>query len=529
MVKKKKIIYISIGLIIISAIIFILCSHFILNKKVEEFNGFTFKEVTKLNYGDITLSDFVKDITCEEECTYHGQTLEYTISNIEDLGKVKVLVSITYQGNAYEQTYEIDVVDELAPIITLTETEMNYLKNSDAIFAPEDFIKEVSDNYDEVAVEDVDIKSNVNLKKVGDYQVTYTLTDTHNNVGSSILIVHVVDEEAKENSDDKKETNSTNDKTNNTTTNNKNNSSKSSSNFKSAINSVSLSPLKTRYPDLDSEIASIISSVTKSGMSNYEKLQAIYNYVKNKLSYGQVPVNFSDILGLEENYSYYEWDAYQVVRAYYSLHTVYGVCDNYAALFMILARRIGFDAYVVGGSVNKVGGGTTGHAWVMIKAGGTYYIFDPQIEDSKKTSYDYFGKTDTELPIYHYTLSSNTSKFHYFKENPKQPHTFSATFKVDLEDYDEVTIKDHNSSYTSSTYEKGKTINITFSTSLKQNYTLEILKNDAVISSESYDGSSKTITLTFDEVGPISYDIKIKTTGSHYVIYGIHGTVKEPT
>ena len=526
---KRKKIYISIGLIIISAIIFILCSHFILNKKVEEFNGFTFKEVTKLNYGDITLSDFVKDITCEEECTYHGQTLEYTISNIEDLGKVKVLVSITYQGNAYEQTYEIDVVDELAPIITLTETEMNYLKNSDAIFAPEDFIKEVSDNYDEVAVEDVDIKSNVNLKKVGDYQVTYTLTDTHNNVGSSILIVHVVDEEAKENSDDKKETNSTNDKTNNTTTNNKNNSSKSSSNFKSAINSVSLSPLKTRYPDLDSEIASIISSVTKSGMSNYEKLQAIYNYVKNKLSYGQVPVNFSDILGLEENYSYYEWDAYQVVRAYYSLHTGYGVCDNYAALFMILARRIGFDAYVVGGSVNKVGGGTTGHAWVMIKAGGTYYIFDPQIEDSKKTSYDYFGKTDTELPIYHYTLSSNTSKFHYFKENPKQPHTFSATFKVDLEDYDEVTIKDHNSSYTSSTYEKGKTINITFSTSLKQNYTLEILKNDAVISSESYDGSSKTITLTFDEVGPISYDIKIKTTGSHYVIYGIHGTVKEPT
>ena len=254
---------------------------------------------------------------------------------------------------------------------------MNYLKNSDAIFAPEDFIKEVSDNYDEVAVEDVDIKSNVNLKKVGDYQVTYTLTDTHNNVGSSILIVHVVDEEAKENSDDKKETNSTNDKTNNTTTNNKNNSSKSSSNFKSAINSVSLSPLKTRYPDLDSEIASIISSVTKSGMSNYEKLQAIYNYVKNKLNYGQVPVNFSDILGLEENYSYYEWDAYQVVRTYYSLHTGYGVCDNYAALFMILARRIGFDAYVVGGSVNKVGGGTTGHAWVMIKAGGTYYIFDP--------------------------------------------------------------------------------------------------------------------------------------------------------
>ena len=528
MSKKKKIIYISIGLIIIGAIIFILCSHFILNKKVEEFNGFTFKEVTKLNYGDIILSDFVKDITCEEECTYHGQTLEYSISNIEDLGKVEVLVSITYQGNTYEQSYEVEVVDELAPIITLTETEMNYVKNSDAIFASEDFIKEVSDNYDEVAVEDVSIESNVNLKKVGDYQITYTLTDTHNNVGTSILIVHVVDEEAKENSDDKKETNSTNNKTNNTTTNNKNNSSKPSSNFKSTINSVSLSPLKTRYPDLDSEIASIISSVTNSGMSNYEKLQAIYNYVKNKLNYSTPLLNNRDIEGLQETYNFYYTDALQIYNAYFALYTGYGVCDNYAALFMILARRIGFDAYVVGGKVNKVGGGTTSHAWVMIKAGGTYYIFDPQIEDSKKTSYDYFGKTDTELPIYHYTLSSNISKFYYFKENPKQPHTFSATFKVDLEDYDEVTIKDHNSSYTSSTYEKGKTINITFSTSLKQDYKIEILKNDEVISSESYDGSSKTITLTFDEVGPISYDIKIKTTGNHYVMYGIHGTVKEP-
>lgn len=265
-------------------------------------------------------------------------------------------------------------------------------------------------------------------------------------------------------------------------------------------------------------------------MSNYEKLQAVYNYVKNKLSYEMMFLLYNELWDMQEEYSYYDFDAMEVMRAIYSLETGKGVCDNYAALFMILARRIGFEAYAVGGSVNKVGGGSTGHAWVMIKAGGTYYIFDPQIEDSKKTSYTYFGKTDKELPIYHYTLSSNISKFHYFKENPNQPHEFEAYFKTSgaLIDEDTLASKGTYISYSSDNYELGETINITFSTSRTQNYKLEILKNNEVISSESYDGSSKTITLTFDEIGENDYDIKIEV-GRYEVEYGIYGTVKELT
>ena len=79
------------------------------------------------------------------------------------------------------------------------------------------------------------------------------------------------------------------------------------------------------------------------------------------------------------------------------------------------------------------------------------------------------------------------------------------------------------------TFNIGDTVTINFKASLSQNYTLEILKNDQVISSESYDGSSKTITFTFDEAGQINYDIKIKISNSRYVLYGVHGTVKEPT
>ena len=416
-------------------------------------------------------------------------------------------------------------------MITLSNEEIEILKNSD--FDSKAYITEATDNYDDLTINDVEIESKVNTKEIGDYTITYTLIDSNNNIGTASLIVHVVEKiEENENDDAKQETNNPDNKNDNKTSNNNtNNSNSTNSNFKSVINSVSLSPLTTRYPDLDNEITSIISSVTNSGMSNYELLQAIYNYVKNKLSYGQVSINISDLLGLKETYSYYEWDAYQVLRSYYSLHTGYGVCDNYAALFMILARRIGFNAYVVGGSVNKVGGGTTGHAWVIIKAGGTYYIFDPQIEDSKGTSYDYFGKTDSELPIYHYTLSTHVNSFKYFKENPNQIHHFTVDFNISGASTGTKTLSSNGSysAYNSAWFNIGDTVTINFKASLSQNYTLEILKNDQVISSESYDGSSKTVTLTFDEASQINYDIKIKISNSRYVLYGVHGTVKEPT
>ena len=527
---KKIIIYSVIGLIFLSVIIFILFSHFIIKKELT-FNGFHFKEVTELNYNVYDLSAFVEEVTCEEKCLFNKEELDYSISNIETLGTKEITVKITYQGKVYEKTYEVEVIDKLSPVITLSNEEIEILKNSD--FDSKAYITEATDNYDDLTINDVEIESKVNTKEIGDYTITYTLIDSNNNIGTASLIVHVVEKiEENENDDAKQETNNPDNKNDNKTSNNNtNNSNSTNSNFKSVINSVSLSPLTTRYPDLDNEITSIISSVTNSGMSNYELLQAIYNYVKNKLSYGQVPINISDLLGLKETYSYYEWDAYQVLRSYYSLHTGYGVCDNYAALFMILARRIGFNAYVVGGSVNKVGGGTTGHAWVTIKAGGTYYIFDPQIEDSKGTSYDYFGKTDSELPIYHYTLSTHVNSFKYFKENPNQIHHFTVDFNISGASTGTKTLSSNGSysAYNSAWFNIGDTVTINFKASLSQNYTLEILKNDQVISSESYDGSSKTVTFTFDEAGQINYDIKIKISNSRYVLYGVHGTVKEPT
>ena len=529
--KKKIIIYSIISLLILGAILFILCSHFLVEKEEPIFNGFTFREVTKLNYGDFNLGDFVEEVTCEEKCFFGGKELEYKITNVENLGTQKITVNITYQGKSYEETFEVEVTDEITPVITLSSEEIEIEQNSD--FNAESYIVSVTDNYDELTIDNVQIESNVNTKEVGDYTVTYTLNDRSKNKTSSSLIVHVTKkEEDKTNTgNNENKNNSTNNKTDNSTSNKTNNNdnknTSTSSSFKSAINGVSLSPLTTRYPDLDQKIASIISSVTNSSMSNYEKLQAIYNYVKNKLSYEMMILNLNELWALQDTYSYYDYDGMDVMRAYYSLNTGHGVCDNYAALFMILARRIGFDAYVVGGSVNKVGGGTTGHAWVMIKTGGTYYIFDPQIEDSKKTSYDYFGKTDSELPIYHYNLSSNISKFHHFKEDPDLGHSFSLDVKVSGDYTDSDTLNSGSSHSSQFGINLGSSIAIELKPSRTQKYTVEVTSNDTVILNESYDGSSsKVINYTFEKTGIDNLKIIVKTDG-YKVEYRLMANVKE--
>lgn len=110
------------------------------------------------------------------------------------------------------------------------------------------------------------ISNEVDTSKIGIYEVSYTLSDSNENIGTSTLTVEVVEEieEDKEtnNNIDNKTNNSSNNNTsnnsNNTTTNN--NTSNTNSSFKSAVNGVSLSPLTTRYPELDNKIESILSS-----------------------------------------------------------------------------------------------------------------------------------------------------------------------------------------------------------------------------------------------------------------------------
>ncbi len=517
---KKKLI---ICLIIVLILIFIICL-IIFNKQDRQIDSnITFKEVTSLNYNDIKITDFISNVTCEEECFYNDEKIEYKVSDITELGKQNIKVTIIYQGKEYVKEYEVEIVDKVAPLITLTKEEITIKKDTE--FNPLDYVKEVSDNYDELSNDNIKIENKVDINKTGDYQVNYTLTDSSNNTVTVTLKVKVVEDEEV---NDTKPNEKPDDTTKPSGSNNQSGSnSQSSSSLKNLINKTTLSPLKTGYTTLDNKISNIISNNTNSSMSKYDKLRAVYDYVKKKITYKTSPINMNEVNDLQEKYGFYLHDALIAYQALYSLNTGYGVCDNYASLFMLLARRIGFDAYTVSGRVNKIGGGTTGHTWVMIKISGKYYIFDPQIEDTNGS--DYFGKTDSQLPIYQYTLSSEINKFNFFKKDPSVTRDFKLTLDV-TGDYNKsgITIDSASSEpvyYDYAILKPNNSITINLKTSVNQKYNVSFKLNGEIISNKSFTGTSKTINQSFEKTG--NYDIEIKlTSGNHYLYYCLNITVK---
>lgn len=188
-----------------------------------------------------------------------------------------------------------------------------------------------------------------------------------------------------------------------TTTNNSGRPSVSTAKFDSDINSVKLNPMKTRNTALDNKVGNIINSITNSSMTNNQKLYAVFRYIIDHSEYGNGIIYQQELYSLINKYHYTNLDGTTVYEAQKILDSGYGVCDDYSSLFVVMARRLGFDAYFVGGSVKKAGGGTTPHAWVNIIANGTYYVFDPQIADKRPSQEKfYYGKTDKEITIYSY-------------------------------------------------------------------------------------------------------------------------------
>ena len=204
----------------------------------------------------------------------------------------------------------------------------------------------------------------------------------------------ITKEENSEENVDKPNNNNIDKPNNNSNNTNKNPSVNNSNNsFKEQINSIKLNPIKTRYSYVDDKIGNIINSIIKNNMSNYEKLEAIYKYVINNMSYDSSN-NLFDYTVYENEFGtlrYYINDGEIVYWTKQALTDKTGVCDTYASFFLALARRVGFNVYLVSGRVN--GGG---HTWNVLKIGDTNYYFDTQ-RDDRNGNIRYFGITESEM------------------------------------------------------------------------------------------------------------------------------------
>lgn len=136
------------------------------------------------------------------------------------------------------------------------------------------------------------------------------------------------------------------------------------------LNSAPLNPMLTNDPELDAMVENVLSQTTNSGMSTYQKVRSVYNYLVQTNRYGTtMKVNLNT-----KYYSVYDTDV--VGRAEAILRYKTGNCIDFSAAFMAITRRIGLDCYLVTGQILNKYGESSFHGWNIIRINGVDYGFD---------------------------------------------------------------------------------------------------------------------------------------------------------
>ena len=168
MKKRRKIKWKNIAKLVIVIIFIVLIIKFV---KSCGKNDFEVKlKIKSLEYGDVFNSDMFEIVK------YKGKDIKNEIQyefNPNKLGKNDLI--ITYNDKKY--TYKLDVVDTKKPVIELTGKDIILEINGKY----EEYGYKASDNYDGDITNKVEIKNNVDTKKVGEYVIEYKVSDTSKN------------------------------------------------------------------------------------------------------------------------------------------------------------------------------------------------------------------------------------------------------------------------------------------------------------------------------------------------------------
>lgn len=155
--------------------------------------------------------------------------------------------------------------------------------------------------------------------------------------------------------------------------------------FESIADEAPLSPMKTDASRLDALVDGVFGQIFTPEMTPAQKLRACYDYIAAHTA----PAG-EHLAGTDDGVCYVSaYDRQIIDNAYTLLSTGAGRCDDAAAAFAVMSRRIGFESYLVSGNVTDKSGAQTPHAWAIIKIGGVVYLFDPCPASGEGT----FGKT----------------------------------------------------------------------------------------------------------------------------------------
>ena len=189
----------------------------------------------------------------------------------------------------------------------------------------------------------------------------------------------------------------------------------SNKSLESLLNDAKLSPLKSGYAPVDDKVQEIINSQTNSSMSTYQKVMALYDWLTSYLTYSLAIIVPDAIQEIADENSLYYNDAQELFLAENAFATRTGSCDNYAAIFMLLTRRLGLDSYTI--SAQNADGG--GHTTVNIKLDGAWYNFDAQGDAKQKAKgkgYYFLGQDEKAMAKAYKSInrSASVSRFKKF-------------------------------------------------------------------------------------------------------------------
>jgi len=169
------------------------------------------------------------------------------------------------------------------------------------------------------------------------------------------------------------------------------------------INNVGgLNPANPQSPELNELLDDIMAQLIDEEMDYFEQLKACYDYVVENTRYGShlshLDARVGDTTCRAIYRQYGEVEGFGAV----ALAANVGMCNAYASAFIMMARKIGYDAYLVRGSTKSGGGGYAYHEWCEIDIDGTRYVFDPQLDQSLARAglkkYMVFGVTYDQIP-----------------------------------------------------------------------------------------------------------------------------------
>ncbi len=166
------------------------------------------------------------------------------------------------------------------------------------------------------------------------------------------------------------------------------------------LNSVALEPKGTVSPALDARVNAFIDAHLSDSMDTYTKVKTVFDYMIENYTYDNSAIN---ITSDETLLSLYLSGAMTEFYAYSILESERGVCNDYSAAFAVILRKLGLETRLVEGIAYTTDGSGSGHAWAEVNLGGTWYLFDPQIEQNiaERDGYVHyyrFGVTMESIP-----------------------------------------------------------------------------------------------------------------------------------